>query len=228
MPARGGSKRIPRKNVRSFLGEPMIAHTIKTAHKSKLFDRVLVSTDCLEIADVARKYGALIPFMRPGNISDDHSGVDCVMTHAVQWMLDNKWSIETACCICATAPFLKPEDLQIGFDLFTSGDWDYSCAVLPYVHPIQRALQKTNHGKVTLIQKKHYHTRTQDLDPAYHDAGQYYWGKPDAWIEKRPIFMGETIVQVMPSWLVNDIDTEEDWVRSELIANTIKKGMYNE
>ena len=228
IPARASSKRIPGKNIRKFLGKPMISHSISTALKSKLFDEVLVSTDSPEVADIAREHGALTPFLRPSKISDDYSGIDRVMAHAVQWMIDKKWRIEATCCIYATAPFLKTEDLNIGLKLFKSGDWDYSCGVLEYAHPIQRALSKKKHGNISLIQKEHYYTRTQDLEIAYHDAGQYYWGKPDAWLNQRPIFMSETIAQVMPSWRVNDIDTEEDWRRSELIAHIVMKETFNE
>ena len=228
IPARAGSKRIPGKNIRKFLGKPIIVHSINTALNSKLFDKVLVSTDSLEVADIAREHGALTPFLRSKKISDDYAGIDRVMAHAVQWMVDAKWKIEATCCIYATAPFLRTDDLKIGLKLFKSGNWDYSCGVLAYAHPIQRALRKKQHGKVSLMRKEHYHTRTQDLEIAYHDAGQYYWGKPDAWLKQRPIFMSETIVQVMPSWRVNDIDTEEDWRRSELIANIIMKETFNE
>lgn len=215
IPARGGSKRIPRKNIREFCGKPMIAWSIEAAITSGCFDRVVVSTDDAEIADVAKRYGAEVPFMRPAEFSGDYVGTLPVLRHAVDWLKNDGESIDFACCIYATAPFISPSDLQRGWELIRQEHASYAFSVTSYAFPIQRAIRITKDGRVAMFNPEHFNTRSQDLEEAWHDAGQFYWGTADAWLEERAIF-GEGAMPVkLPRHRVQDIDTPEDWARAE-------------
>ncbi len=216
IPARGGSKRIPRKNIRPFAGKPMIAHPILAAKASGVFDRILVSTDDEEIAQVAGAWGAEAPFRRPSALANDFAGTGEVMTHAVRWCLDQKWNIDAVCCVYATTPLLEPASLRRGLELLTSSGKAYAFSVASFPAPIQRALKLTPEG-VEMFEPKHAGTRSQDLIPAYHDAGQFYWGTPAAWLENRPVFSHESVGVVLPRHEVQDIDTEEDWAFAEAL-----------
>lgn len=223
IPARGGSKRIPRKNVRPFFGRPMIAWSISAALDSGCFDRVIVSTDDDEIAEVARSEGAEVPFRRPAELSDDHTPTIPVITHALA-QLDAGISLGHVCCIYATAPFLQPGDLQAARVLIEERGCDYVFSVTRYDFPIQRALRLDCFGFVSMLQPEHSETRSQDLEEAYHDAGQFYWGKAEAWAVRRPIMGSGAVGFPLPRTRVQDIDTMEDWERAEQIFSAMRGG----
>ncbi len=223
IPARGGSKRIPRKNIKEFCGKPMIAWSIEAAMESGCFDRVIVSTDDEEIAAVARQYGAETPFMRPAQLSDDYTGTIPVIRHAVEWLADNGCAVSQACCIYATAPFVSPEDLNRGQQLLESEVCSYAFSVTSYAFPIQRAIRITGSGRVAMFNPEHFQTRSQDLEEAWHDAGQFYWGTAQAWKEERLIFSEDAAPVTLPRHRVQDIDTPEDWVRAEWLFKAMQE-----
>lgn len=223
IPARGGSKRIPRKNISEFAGQPMIAHSIQTALKSNIFDRIIVSTDDDEIAQVALNTGAQVPFKRPAHLSDDFTGTVPVIAHAVAWMTENIAPVTNACCIYATAPFVIPEDLIIGHQLLVDHNADYAFSVTEYAFPIQRALKKKADGKLEMFFPEFYNTRSQDLEEGLHDAGQFYWGSAEAWLSQKPIFSSDSIPVMLPRTRVQDIDTYSDWERAEQLYYLLKR-----
>ncbi len=216
IPARGGSKRIPRKNIRNFGGVPMIGHSIAAAVSSGLFDRIVVSTDDEEIAAIAREHGAEIPFMRPAEIADDAASTAQVMHHAVELLQTEAQPLSAVCCIYATAPFIRPQDLAEGLEVFAEGNWNYTFSATSFAFPIQRAFRLTPDGGVEMFQPQHLATRSQDLEHAYHDAGQFYWGSADVWLTEQPIFSRQSAAILLPRSRVQDIDTEEDWAAAEL------------
>ncbi|MEI7230360.1 pseudaminic acid cytidylyltransferase [Pectobacterium carotovorum] len=226
IPARGGSKRIPRKNVKLFCGRPMIAWSIEQAKASECFDRIIVSTDDMEIADVARQCGVEAPFIRPDELSNDYATTGQVMSHAVTW-LQRESVIQAACCIYATAPFLSAKDIRHGYRKFEEAQSDYAFSVTTYAFPIQRALKKSTDDRVSMFQPETFQTRSQDLEEAFHDAGQFYWGKPDAWKEERAIFNSDSIAVILPRHRVQDIDTQEDWDRAELMFQALRQNNHH-
>jgi N-acylneuraminate cytidylyltransferase len=221
IPARGGSKRIPRKNIKSFCGKPMIAWSIEAAKSSGLFEHIIVSTDDAEIAEVARQWGAEVPFMRPEALSDDHTGTTPVVAHAAQWALEQGFAVSAICCIYATAPFVQTDDLKRGWDALNSGDWDYVFTATDFAAPIFRSFRQTAEGGIEMFFPEYFATRSQDLPAALHDAGQFYWGGPAAWLEERRIFDRRSKPIMIPRWRVQDIDTLDDWVRAEILAPVI-------
>jgi pseudaminic acid cytidylyltransferase len=227
IPARGGSKRIPRKNIRSFCGRPMIAWSIQAACDSRCFDRIIVSTDDEEVAEVARTYGAEVPFKRPRELSDDYASTIPVIAHAIKWVNHHMDEVKYACCIYATAPFVLTADLQHGLDLLEQSKGDYAFSVTNYPFPIQRAIRITTNNRVEMLYPENYNARSQDLEEAFHDAGQFYWGRSQAWLAGNPIFSNNSIALPLPHYRVQDIDTEEDWMRSELIFNAINQSLKN-
>lgn len=222
IPARGGSKRIPRKNIKPFCGKPMIAWSIEAARISGCFDRIIVSTDDDEIAEVARAYGAEVPFMRPADLSDDHTGTIPVIAHAIDWMSTNIAPVEHACCLYATAPFVQAEDLRRGFNVLQQSGADYAFSVTSYAFPIQRAIRITADQRVEMFNPEHFNTRSQDLEEAWHDAGQFYWGRAEAWLAGKPIFSHAAAPVVLPRHRVQDIDTPEDWERAEWLFKAME------
>lgn len=221
IPARGGSKRIPRKNIKSFYGKPIIAWSIEAAKTSGLFEHIIISTDDEEIAEVARNYGATVPFMRPEALSNDFAGTTEVIAHATQWALDQGFDVDAVCCIYATAPFIQTTDIKQGLDILESGAWDYVFTVTDFAAPIFRSFKQTAEGGIEMFFPEHFTTRSQDLPNALHDAGQFYWGRPDAWIEGKRVFDQYSKSILIPRWRVQDIDTQEDWVRAEILAPII-------
>ena len=221
IPARGGSKRIPRKNIRPFCGKPMIAWSIAAAQDSGCFDRIIVSTDDAEIASVARELGAEVPFVRPAALADDHAGTIPVIRHAVQWHAEHIGPLDMACCIYPAAPLIRPDDLVRGMALMDASDVDYVFPVAQYSSPIQRALRIDAQGRVGMFQPERFNDRTQDLAPAYHDASQFYWGRADAWRAETPIFGAGSLPIVLPAYRVQDIDTADDWIRAELLFSAL-------
>ena len=222
IPARGGSKRIPRKNIKEFHGKPMIAWSIQAALNSGCIDEVWVSTDDEEIAAIAQTYGAKVPFIRPAHLSDDFSTTADVMQHAVQeCQMQYQQLPDYVCCLYATAPFVQQQDLLKGFELIQSQDLDYVFSATNYSFPIQRAIKLDTNGKVSMFTPEHFNTRSQDLEEAWHDAGQFYWGKTSAWLGKSIIFSTNSSIVSLPQFKVQDIDTPQDWQRAELIAKTL-------
>lgn len=215
IPARGGSKRIPRKNIKPFCGKPMIAWSIEAALQSGCFDRVIVSTDDVEIAEVARQCGAEVPFVRPASLSDDHTGTTAVIAHAINWFAEQGHTPEQVCCLYATAPFVLAVDLRHGLTVLIDKGVDYAFSVTSYAFPIQRAIRITDAGRVDMFQPRHFNTRSQDLEEAFHDAGQFYWGKATAWQQGNIIFGTASAPVLLPRHRVQDIDSPEDWIRAE-------------
>jgi N-acylneuraminate cytidylyltransferase len=216
IPARGGSKRIPRKNIREFCGKPMISYPIACALASNLFDRVIVSTDDEEIASVAVAHGAEVPFVRPAAIADDHSSTGAVMRHAVAELRAE--GAEGVCCIYATTPFLEADDLREGWRRLCDEGWDFVFAATSFAAPIHRAFVMDENSEVRMLFPEHFTTRSQDLPEVLHDAGQFYWGRPRAWLDEQRIFDEHSTVVRLPCWRVQDIDVEEDWRRAEAMA----------
>lgn len=215
IPARGGSKRIPRKNVKYFCDKPIIAWSIDAAVASGCFDRIIVSTDDLEIADVARAHGAEVPFLRPPELSGDYAGTIPVVGHAIKWLIDTGCSPTLVCCLYATAPFVRSEDLINGLRVIENQACDYAFSVTTYDFPIQRSIKLDGNGRVAMFNPEHFNTRSQDLEEAYHDAGQFYWGTADAWLAGRQVFTSQSASVLLPRYRVQDIDTMEDWIRAE-------------
>jgi len=215
IPARGGSKRIPGKNIKPFCGKPMIAWSIEAALQSSCFDRVIVSTDDPKIAEVAKAHGAEFPFTRPDALSDDFTGTIPVIRHAAEAL--NMPNEAALCCLYATAPFVQPEDIQRGLTTLESAPLDYAFSVTSYPFPIQRALRITPDNLTEMFTPEAFNTRSQDLEEAYHDAGQFYWGRVAAWRAEKPIFNALSAPVMLPRARVQDIDTPEDWQRAELM-----------
>jgi pseudaminic acid cytidylyltransferase len=222
IPARGGSKRIPRKNIRTFGNKPMIAHSLTVAMASGLFEHVLVSTDDREIAAVARQWGAEVPFERPAELADDHASTTDVIAHAIAWMRRQGWQPVAVCCIYATAPFMIVEDLACGCCLLEEDDWEYVFAATSFEYPIQRALRRTSNGAMPMINPEHCVTRSQNLEETFHDAGQFYWARAEVWEMARPVFSAKSTAVVLPRWRVQDIDTEDDWKRAEMMLIALR------
>ncbi|MCC5996829.1 MAG: pseudaminic acid cytidylyltransferase [Oceanicaulis sp.] len=221
IPARGGSKRIPRKNAADFCGRPMIAWPIRAALESGCFERLVVSTDDPELAEVARACGAETPFLRPDHLSDDRTPVIDVIGHAIETLEAAGEHHEHVCCLFATAPFLKAEDLRASAGLIAADGVDYVFSAARYGFPIQRAFRVTEAGGCEMFNPGQFHTRSQDLEEAYHDAAQFYWGARSAWLERRPVFTPRARPVVLPPSRVWDIDTPQDWERAELMFRAL-------
>lgn len=217
IPARGGSKRIPRKNIRPFAGKPIIAYSIAAARECGLFDRIIVSTDDEEIAGVARVFGAETPFRRPPELADDHIGTDPVTAHALTWLADHGENADFACCIYATAPFVQAADLRRGYDALVGTGRSFAFAVTTYDFSMQRAIRVLPGGGVEPFFPQWIDSRSQDLEEAHHDAGQFYWGRAAAFRAGLPMFAAHSIAILLPRHRVQDIDTPEDWARAELV-----------
>lgn len=225
IPARGGSKRIPRKNIKPFCGKPMIGWSIKAALQSQCFDKVIVSTDDVEIADIAKEQGADIPFMRPVELADDYASTQAVVNHAISSL--GLAGDDEVCCLYATAPFVTPGDLREGMRLLQETGASYTFSVTSYAFPIQRAIRLTAQGRVEMFQPQHFSTRSQDLEEAWHDAGQFYWGKASTWLEGQAIFTPHAVPVVLPRHRVQDIDTPEDWRRAEWMFRAWQEGQVS-
>jgi pseudaminic acid cytidylyltransferase len=221
IPARGGSKRIPRKNIRHFRGKPMIAWSIEAAQQSGLFDHILVSTDDPEVSAIARATGAETPFVRPVELSGDHTPTAPVIAHATRWALNQGWPVQAACCIYATAPFVRPDDLKAASARLESGPWAYVFTATDFAAPIFRSFQLRPDGGAEMFFPEHFSKRSQDLPRALHDAGQFYWGRTDAWLAEKRFFEPHSSPLIIPRWRVQDIDTEDDWTRAEQLAHLL-------
>lgn len=216
IPARGGSKRIPKKNIRSFLGKPIIAYSIETAISSGLFDEVMVSTDDFEIAEIAKKYGAKVPFIRSVQSASDFATTFDVIEEVVKgYELEYK-KFDFICCIYACAPFVSVDKLIIAFDLLQDQNFDSVLPIMPFSFPIQRALKIEENRRLCFFQQKFCTTRSQDLEKSYHDAGQFYWMKTSVCIEKKQIITNNSGSVILTELEGQDIDNEVDWKLAEL------------
>lgn len=223
IPARGGSKRIPGKNIRRFAGKPIIAYSIEAAKSADVFDRVIVSTDDESIASVAREYGAETPFMRPKILSDDFTGTNAVVKHALECLREETEDlVEYACCIYATAPFMDPGNLRRGLEVLLESGSSFAFSVTTYSFPIQRALRLNCQGAIEPFQGQYIDARSQDLEPAYHDAAQFYWGRADAYLNGVTLYSPASVPVILPRYLVQDIDTPEDWEMAELMYKALR------
>ena len=221
IPARGGSKRIPRKNIREFHGLPIISRSIQAALRANCFSDVIVSTDDQEIATVALNAGASVPFIRPAEISDDFSGTNSVIQHAIQ-ALNLTLTQQHICCLYATAPFLLPEDIDSILKLFIHHSSRFPVFTASnYSSPIQRSFSINQDGLSDPFDIQSYNTRSQDLESFYFDAGQMYIATVNQWIDN-PVFTNNALPYILDSWRVQDIDTPEDWVRAEVLFTTLQ------
>ena len=221
IPARGGSKRIPRKNIKNFHGKPIIAYSIDAAKKSNCFDKIIVSTDDQEIADIAINYGAEVPFLRPQEIAGDHATTMEVIQHALSWCESEQWQVDKVCCIYPTAPFLLAEDIQKGLAKLSQPKTEYAFSATAFSFPIQRAIVLNKEHAVSMFYPEHANTRSQDLQQGYHDAGQFYWGKSTAFLSGKAIFAAHSKAIILPRKRVQDIDTFEDWEFAEYLFSLL-------
>jgi pseudaminic acid cytidylyltransferase len=217
IPARGGSKRIPRKNIKLFRGKPIIQYSIQAAKDSGLFEHIVVSTDDSEIATIANQCGAETPFIRPQELADDYSDTVSVMVHGIKSCISLGWEFSFACCIYPCAPFIRVEDISNSLAAMNSVDAEFCFPLAHFQSPIQRALKIDGVGRISPFYPEFEATRTQDLSPAYYDAGQFYWGKTEAWLSGKPIH-SHGLGFLIPSWRAVDIDTIDDWDRAEIMT----------
>ena len=221
IPARGGSKRIPKKNIREFLGRPVISYSIEIANKSGLFERIIVSTDNDEIAEIAMKNGAEVPFKRPKNLSDDHTSTHDVISHAVNWLINLGVKMDYVCSIYPAAPLIQLEDLVKGLELIRKGNWESVFAATNFSYPIFRSFHYDKNSGLKMFFPKYYHSRSQDLKEALHDAGQFYWAKPEVWMMPSKAYNEKSTVVLVPHWRVQDIDNLDDWKKAEIIYQNL-------
>ncbi len=217
IPARGGSKRIPRKNIKDFCGKPMIAWAIETARASEQFEHIIVTTDDAEISELAKTWEAEVPFVRPAALADDYTPTVPVVAHAIGACQALGWQVDQVCCIYPAVPFMQGADLVTALHMLETNDVGYVFPVAAFPSAIQRALRQLPNGLMEPFNRQYTSTRTQDLEPAYYDAGQFYWGRAQTWLEGKNVHqygMG----LVIPGWRVVDIDNEEDWQRAELMV----------
>lgn len=224
IPARGGSKRIPRKNIKLFCGKPMIAWSIEAALNSACFDKVIVSTDDEEIAKVACQYGAEVPFVRPNKLADDFTGTIPVTKHAIEWLESQGQIISEVMCIYPTAPLVQPKIIIEAYQQWHTSQANYCFTATNYAAPIQRAFKLTENKRAEMFQPELFNERSQDLEEAYYDAGQFYWGKPEAFKRLEPVISEDSSPYILPRYLVQDIDTPDDWILAELLYQALKNG----
>ena len=221
IPARGGSKRIPRKNIKTFCGQPMIAYAIKAAQGSGLFERVVVSTDDSEIQSIANSLGAETPFIRPAELANDFTATVPVVAHAIQACEALGWQFSNVCCIFPSVPFIEVNDLKGAFAKLTERGAEYCFPVTEFPAAVQRALKYSSHGLMEPLYPEYELTRSQDLEAAFYDAGQFYWGRKHAWLSNSRVHSSGVGYEI-PSWRVVDIDTPADWERAERLAASLK------
>jgi len=221
IPARGGSKRIPRKNIRNFRGHPVISWSVRAALQSKCFDRIIVSTDDAEIANYSESIGAEIPFVRPSALSNDLADTRSVVKHAINALFDQPSSLIHVCCLYATSPFVLPNDISSSYELFCKsriGSVIFPATSFPF--PIQRAIRIDSEGYSSCVDSASMLRRSQDLEEYFHDAGQFYWATANTWCGKSNLYENGRPL-LLPRWRVQDIDTEEDWKSAELMHSLL-------
>ena len=217
IPARGGSKRILRKNIRKFCGKPMIAWPITIAKDSGLFSKILVSTDDEEIAEISIAQGADVPFLRPKTLARDDTPTEPVIKHALTWLKKNNFNFENVCCIYATAAFMTSVDLKSGKDLVKNNPNQFVYPVTQYDYPLTRALKLNVNGSVKMADTNFFKTRSQENEDYFHDAGQFYWANSKLWLSNKIIFESEGKPIFLERFRVHDIDTEDDWIHAEQV-----------
>lgn len=215
IPARGGSKRIPGKNIKDFLGKPIIVYSIQAAKNCGLFSAIMVSTDNKEIAELAKQHGASVPFIRSAENSDDHATIGDVTDEVLQWYYNNNQFFSNICCILPTAPLITPDRIKEALQLLEQKNYDSVFPVSRYSYPIQRALQLSK-GNVTMFQPENFNKRSQDLETAYHDSGTFYWMKTEEFFKQKRFFAANSGAIVLPESEVQDIDNEDDWKLAEI------------
>ena len=223
IPARGGSKRIPRKNIKPFCGKPMIAYSIEAAIRAGIFDEIIVSTDDEEIADVAKNAGASVPFMRPKELSDDFTATGAVVEHAIKFLQARGDRIKFVCTIYATAPLIDEFYIKLGLEKLRASNAKnaFSCTSMPF--PIWRTFKIAKDGRCEMFWRENFAKRSQDIEEAYQDAGQFYWTNLDAPSSDEIFFGRDSIAIVLPRHLVQDIDTPQDWIRAEFLYEAVQK-----
>lgn len=223
IPARGGSKRIPGKNVKPFVGKPIIAWAIEAAKSAGIFDRIIVTTDSEEIALIANKYGAETPFVRPPELSDDHTPTAPVIAHCLEWLAERGSPAHYACCIYATAPFVRAAFIKQGYELLVTRQVSSVFSVTTFPFPIFRALRIEDDGHLSMFWPEHELTRSNDLPEAFHDAGQFYWLFCETFLKTRRVYGSDALPVILPRYLVQDIDTPEDWQTAEYMFMALQQ-----
>ncbi len=222
IPARGGSKRIPKKNIKLFLGKPIIEYSIAAALKCGLFEKVIVSTDNMEIAEIAKKVGAEVPFMRSSKNSDDFAGTINVLIEVIEELSKTGLTFKNLCCLYPAAPFITSEKLQSSYKLLTEGMYDSVFPVCRFSYPIFRALQMDDQGRIQMIWPENLNKRSQDLVSAYHDSGSFYWANIEAVTSKKSLYTDNSAGIILNELEVQDIDNEIDWKLAELKSKLIE------
>lgn len=215
IPARGGSKRIPGKNIKEFAGLPIIAYSIRASQQAGVFDRIIVSTDSDDIARVATQHGAEAPFRRPAELADDHTGTDAVILHTLGWLAEHGSPARYACCIYATAPFVRHADIRRGLELLREKQATSTLSVATYPYPILRSLKLNDRGRIEMVWPENFAARSQDLPEVFHDAAQFYWCDVAKYTRERCMYSEDALPVFVPRHLVQDIDTPEDWETAE-------------
>lgn len=215
IPARGGSKRIPRKNIKLFLGKPIIAYSIEAAICSGLFDEVMVSTDDFEIANIAIRLGAKVPFLRSTHTGNDYATTFDVLEEVLQEYKKNNNFFDFTCCLYACAPFVTKEKLIESFQILNRNNFDSVFPVMPFAFPIQKALKAQVDNKINAFHPNFTLTRSQDLQLSYHDAGQFYWMNTEICLQKEKILTDNSGSIIISEMEGQDIDSDNDWKLAE-------------
>ena len=223
IPARGGSKRIPKKNIKLFDQKPAIAYSIEAIKKTNLFKKIIVSTDDYKIAKIANNLGAETPFIRPKNISDDHSSSGLVVKHAIEFFKTKKLNYKNICCVYPVSPFISHLDIKKAYKILTSDKWSFVFTAAKSSFSIERSFSLNNNKSVKMNFPKNYHKRSQDLNHSFYDAAHFYWGKSNAWMNKDNLFDKYSTFIEIPYWRAIDIDTIEDWKNAEFINKYLHK-----
>ena len=225
IPARSGSKRIKTKNINNFLGQPVISYAINNLKKSKIFKHIFVSTNNSEIAKISINYGAEIPFFRPNSLSDDHTPIVKVIKHFIEELIKSDLNFNNVCCYFPCTPLLSLKELKLGYKLFKSQNYNYVFPALKYRHPVQRAFNLINNRKISLMFPQYESKRTQDLDTYFYDAGQFYFGKKNSWIQEKKLHSDGFFFEINPFSAI-DIDDQMDWDFAETIYKLKYKSKY--
>ena len=223
IPARKGSKRIKNKNIKIFNGKPMIYWPIQELKKTKIFDKILVSTDSLKIKSYAQSLRIDAPFVRPKDISDDFSPTIDVVNHAIRWLKNKGLSYDYICCVYPTAVLMKKKFIIDTFKLIKKNNKNFVFPASKFEYPILRSFKRVSNGNIKMPFPKYFKYRSQDLEEYYHDAGQFYWGKADSWLKLKPIFSKSSTIIKIPRLWAHDIDTLEDWKRAEIMHKVLQQ-----
>lgn len=216
IPARGGSKRIPHKNRKFFLGKPIIAYSIRAALETELFEEVMVSTDDLEIAEIARHEGASVPFLRSDKNANDYATLADVLIEVVQVYQELGREFDLICCLLPTAPLISSSDVSSAYDKLVTSSFDSICPVVAFSYPILRSLSIDERGHLNMNWPEYRFSRSQDLRPAYHDSGTFYWIRTSSLVENKKLLSENGTAIILDEFRVQDIDTEVDWALAEM------------